>query len=442
MKINEAIFKSYDVRGIYLQELNEEISEIIGVAIAKLSNGGKVVVGRDMRLSSPQLSKALIKGLIESGTQVDDIGQVSIDAVYFAVGKFGYDAGIMVTASHNPPEYNGFKIIKKGVEWIRGRDLKELLLGLPQATKIADGLKREFDIWPSYLEHLQSFIKIEELKPLKIVIDAGNGMAGKVIPKLFVNLPFKLIPLFFELDGSFPNRQSNPLLPGASDKCAAKMKEVEADVGVMFDGDADRIFFLDETGKFIPADVTLLLLAREVLVREPGAAIAYNLICSRAVPEFITKWGGKPLRTAVGYVNVSKVLKEYQGLMGGELSAHYSFRDNYYADSGFIALLLVLELLSKTSKPLSELVKEYSPYYKLPEINLQVNNQQELINRVKNYYTDAKQDDLDGITIQYDDWWVNVRPSNTEPLLRVTLEAKSNKILEQRKEEILTLLKE
>lgn len=433
------IFRAYDIRGIYPSELNEEAAEAIGRVLVKLSNAGRVVVGRDMRLSSEKLQQALISGLQSAGVAVNDLGLVPIDAVYFAVGKFNYDAGIMITASHNPPEYNGFKVVGPGGRWIRGQELKELI-EREQPIASQQGNVESFDIWPSYLGHLRSFVKVKDLKPLKVMVDAGNGLAGQVIPKLFEHLPFKLTPLFFELDGRAPNRPFNPLAPGASEAAAVKVREVKADVGVMFDGDTDRVFFLDEQGKFVPADVTLLLLAREFLRREPGAAIAYNLICSRAVPEFIRRWGGKPLRSAVGYVNVSKALRENNGLMSGELSAHYSFRDNYYTDSGFIALLVVLELLSKEQRPLSQLVKNYSPYFKLPEINLRVDNQQELIERVKRQWPEGQIDELDGVTVQFPDWWVNARPSNTEPLLRVTIEANSAELLEQKKAEILSLL--
>ncbi len=441
MPFSDAIFKAYDIRGVYPAELNEEAAEAVGRAVAKLVQGGRVVVGRDMRLSSPQLHQALITGLRQGGCAVDDMDLVPIDAVYFAVGKFGYDAGVMVTASHNPPEYNGFKIMRKGTQWVRGSELKELVGTFNAQAPVAGSLS-EFDIWPSYLEHVRSFVHPEMLKPLKVVVDAGNGMAGKVIPALFTGLPFKLTPLFFELDGSFPNRQSNPLLPGSSEAAAAKVKAVGADVGVMFDGDTDRVFFLDEQGTFVPADVTMLLLAREFLNREPGVAIGYNLICSRAVPEFITRWGGKPIRTAVGYVNVSQAILKQGAVMGGELSAHYSFRDNYAADSGMIALLLVLELLSREGKPLSELVHEFSLYTKAPELNLKVADKDKVLAAVKARYADAQVDELDGVTVSYPDWWVNVRPSNTEPLLRVTVEAKDGALLQQKQEEIKRLVEQ
>jgi phosphomannomutase len=436
---SDTIFKAYDTRGVYPTELNEEAAQAVGQAVAKLAQGGRVVVGRDMRLSSPQLHQALIKGLRQGGSAVDDLDLVPIDAVYFAVGRHGYEAGVMVTASHNPPEYNGFKVVGKGAQVVRGSKLKEFV-DIFNADAPIQGSLSEFDIWPSYLEHVRSFVRPESLRPLKVVVDAGNGMAGKVLPTLFNGLPFKLTPLFFELDGSFPNRQSNPLLPGASDAVAAKVKAVGADVGVMFDGDTDRVFFLDEQGVFVPADVTLLLLAREFLNREPGAAVVYNLICSRAVPEFIERWGGRPVRSAVGYVNMREALVKQGAVMGGELSAHYSFRDNYGADSGMIALLLVLELLSQEGKALSELVHEFSPYAKAPEMNLKVADKDKVLAAVRSRYHDAQIDELDGVTISYPDWWVNVRPSNTEPLLRVTIEANDADLLSAKHTELKHLI--
>ncbi len=437
---SDSIFKAYDIRGIYPSELNAEAAEAVGRAIGQLVGEGTVVVGRDMRLSSPVLHQALILGLCKGGVNVHDIDLVPIDAVYFAVGKFDYLAGIMVTASHNPPEYNGFKVMRRHTQWVRGRELRDLVKAeLPVMNNL--GQVSKFDIWPDYLKHVRSFVDVKILKPLKVVVDAGNGMAGKAIPLLFENFPFKHQPLWFELDGSFPNRPSNPLAPNAADKISQTVRESEADIGIMFDGDTDRVFFIDETGRFVPADVTLLLLANEFLHREPGAAIAYNLICSRAVPEFITKWGGKPIRTAVGYVNVSQALLHQGAIMGGEISAHYSFRDNYSADSGMIAALLVLEMLSRADKPLSELVKEYSPYTKAPEVNLEVKNQAEILTEIKEYYKDGAIDELDGVTVSYPDWWCNVRPSNTEPLLRITVEAKDQTMLQIKQKELLDFIK-
>lgn len=435
---SEKIFKSYDIRGVYPSEINESAAEAIGLAIANLAKGGRVAVGRDMRLSSPQLHEALIKGLVAGGAEVDDLEMVPIDAVYFAVGTYDYAAGVMVTASHNPSEYNGFKVVGRGVSWLRGSDLKELVDKRQPAEKLGSFSQR--NIWPEYLEHVLSFVNLASIRPLKLVIDAGNGLAGKVIPMLMAKLPCPIESMFFELDGSFPNRPSNPLAPGAADQIKAKVIASQADLGIMFDGDTDRVFLIDELGNFVPADVTLLLLAKQFINKQPGAGIAYNLICSKAVPEFISKWGGRPIRSAVGYVNVGTAMKEQQGVMGGELSAHYSFKDNFYADSGFIATLLILELLSSENKPLSALVKEYFPYAKSPEINLPVNDSKKVLNEFKSKYQDAQIEELDGVTVIYSDWWCNIRPSNTEPLLRITIEANNQQLLADKKKELVSFV--
>lgn len=439
MNYSPDIFKAYDIRGIYPTELNEAAAYDIGLVVAQLSGRGQVLIGRDMRLSSPALHSGLIKGLLEGGAIVHDTEQVPIDAIYFGVGKFNYDAGVMITASHNPTEYNGFKIVGQGVEVVRGKDIRNLISQIKPHTQ--RGKFAERDIWSDYIKHVLSFIDKNSLSPLKIVIDAGNGMAGKVIPQLMADLPFEVVPLYFELDGAFPNRPSNPLANGASDAISARIRESGADLGIMFDGDTDRVFFLDERGNFVPADVTLLLLAKEFLRREPGVSVAYNLICSRAVPEFIEQWGGKPVRSPVGYTNIRQALMANKGIMGGELSAHYSFRDNYYADSGFIAALLVLELISKEHQPLSKVIFNYSPYAKAPEVNLSVRDKDKILKQIKLQYASGKIDELDGVTVQYRDWWMNVRPSNTEPLLRVTVEANTPALLREKQAEVIELVK-
>jgi len=438
--MNQNIFKAYDIRGIYPTELNEAAALATGRAVAKIVNGGRVVVGRDMRLSSLSLHQALIEGLIAGGAKVEDIELASIDAVYFAVGRYEYDAGIMVTASHNPPEYNGFKIVKKGVEIVRGQDIKKIMDG-DLVEPANSGSLRQVNLWSEYINYLKSFVNLSALRSLKVVVDAGNGMAGLVIPRLMTGLPFEVEPLFFELDGSFPNRPSNPLADGATRAVTEKIIQVKANLGIIFDGDTDRVFFIDETGRFVPADITLILLAKEFLRREPGSAIVYNLICSRAVPEFITKWGGRPIRSAVGYVNMRTSMIANQAIFGGELSAHYSFRDTYYADSGFVAVLLVLELLSRQNQPLSELIKAYSPYVKSPETNLTVKDPPMILAELKKHYADSQIDELDGVTVSHPNWWFNARPSNTEPLLRVVVEANNQQLMEVKLKEIVDFIK-
>ncbi len=441
--IDQKIFKSYDIRGIYPQELDEAAAYLIGRAFAlrvKKQGDRSLVLGSDMRLSGPALKAELVKGILAEGIDIVDIGLVPIDAVYFAVFAKKYPAGIMITASHNPKEYNGFKMTLKNLSWVRGEDLKGDVLNLPPETSEKKGTIESLDIMEDYIKHVLSFIDIAKIKPFKAVVDAGNGMAGKVVPLLEKELPIKIIPLNFELDGNFPAHPSNPLLPESQVQIIQQVKDNQADFGVIFDGDTDRLFFVDETGKFIRADFTLLILAREFLNREPGKAIAYNAICSKIVPEKIKEWGGVPIRTKVGFVNVSAGIKENDGVMGGELSAHYSFKDNGYADSGFIAWLILVQLLSQDGRKLSEIVKEFEKYFKSDEINLEVKDRQSVINEIKEKYTAGQQDELDGLTVSYNDWWFNVRPSNTEPLLRLTVEADTMELMKEKINELSSLI--
>ncbi len=442
--INPSVFKSYDIRGIYPDDLNEETASLIGQAFVQYTKAKKVVIGRDMRLSSPVLTKKIIEGVISQGASVDDIGLVSIDAVYYATGKHGYDGGIMITASHNPKEYGGCKMVIKtdnGIDWIRGKQLYDFLKNKKFEKAATPGTVSECDIIPEFIAHILSFADLDKIKPFRVVIDAGNGMAGKMIPFIFDKLPCEYIPLNFKLDGNFPAHPSNPLLPESRVQIREAVLKEKADFGVIFDGDTDRLFFIDEKGSFIRADTTLLILAKYFLEHNPNAGIAYNVICSKAVPERVTAWGGRPIRTAVGFVNLAKGMKKQDGIMSGELSAHYAFRDNYYADSGFIALVILLMLISEHNQQLSETAQGLVPYAKGDEVNLEVNNIPEVIKKVKEQYKDGEQDELDGVTIQYDTWWLNVRPSNTEPLLRITIEADTKKILKEKQTEVVDFIK-
>ncbi len=442
-KINPKVFKSYDIRGIYPDDLNEETAYIAGQGYAQLTGVKKIVVGRDMRLGSPELSKKFIEGVTSQGVDVDDIGMVPIDAVYFTAGHFKYDGGIMVTASHNPKEYNGLKmtIIDNGISMVRGKELYEFINGKEFAVSDKPGIVKKIDITEDYLKHIFSFIDMNKIKPFKIVVDAGNGMAGKIMPLIFKKLPCELIPINFELDGNFPAHPSNPLLEESQIGIKTKIKETGADFGVILDGDTDRLFFVDENSKFVPADTTLLVLAKHFLEKEPGSGIAYNAVCSKAVPTKVKEWGGFPIRTKVGFVNVAQGMKDNKGIMGGEVSAHYSFRDNFYADSGFIAFLTLLMLITEENKTLSAIVNPLKPFSKADEVNIEVNDVDEVIKKVKEEFKDGKQDELDGITIEYEDWWVNVRPSNTEPLLRITVEGDNQEILKTNQAKVVNYIK-
>jgi len=443
MKINSGIFKSYDVRGIYPKEVSTEAAFNIGRAFVKYSGAKRVAVGQDARISSPELFKALTKGIMAQGADVYNIGQVPTECLYFAVGTYDFDAGIMITASHNPKEYNGFKMIKKDNNFLKiipGKNIAEIAIngefGEEKTAKI-----EEKDIWKDFLSHILSFVDLSEIVPLKIIIDASNGVAGHVISRIQDKLPVEIISLNFEPNGNFPNHSPNPLEKGSVDKISELIKEKNADFGLIFDADADRIFLIDEKGELVRADVTLLLLAKYFLQKNPGMAVAYNAICSKAVPEFIKKWDGRPIRTQVGFVNVRDGLLENDGIMGGELSGHYCFKDNFYMDSGMIVLLTLLLIISKDGRKVSEITKELSPYAKGAELNFKVKDKEAIINKIKEKYSDGKQDFLDGITVEYKDWWFNVRPSNTEPLLRLTIEADTKEILEKKQKELTKIIK-
>lgn len=425
------------MRGIYPGELNEDAAFAIGRVFIRYTGAEKVVIGYDARLSSPALFKALTQGLLSEGVQVHNIGQVPTECLYFAVGFYDFDAGIMITASHNPKEYNGFKtMVKRGndIVWVRGKDLFSSLdqnsLREKHHVKI-----QEKDIWQDYLDYVLRFLE-KNVKPFKVVIDASNGVIGSVIEKIKDKLPVEIIDLNFEPNGNFPNHSPNPLEEGSSDQIKEEIKKQKADFGFIFDADADRIFFVDEKGQMVSADVVLLLLAKCFLHKNPGMGIAYNLICSRSVPEFITKWGGKPIRTQVGFVNVREGLIKNNGVMGGELSAHYCFRDYFYMDSGTIAFLTLLQIISKENKPVSEIVKELSVYAKPVQMNFEIEDKEAVLNKIKEKYADGKQDFLDGVTVEYKDWWFNLRPSNTEPLLKLTIEANAEDLLQQKKKEL------
>ena len=445
MKINQGIFKSYDIRGIYPLELNEEAGFAVGAAFVKKTGAKSVVIGYDARLSSPELFKALAAGVLSEGAQIYDIGKCPTECLYFGVGNYDFPTGIMITASHNPKEYNGFKMLQRingQIEMVRGVDLKENI-GEPVFVGLTDEDENRIfkkDIWSDFEKHIFSFVDLSEIVPLKVVVDASNGVAGIVLEKIKEKIPVEIIQLNFEPNGNFPNHSPNPLEKGSADKIGEVIREQKADFGIMFDGDADRLFLVDETGKLVAADATLLLLAKYFLQKNPGMAVAYNAICSKAVPEFIEKWGGKAIRTQVGFVNVREGVMKNNGIMGGELSGHYCFKDNYYMDSGLIAFLTLLKIISNDTRKVSEIVQELSPYAKSAESNFKVEDKQAILEKVKEKYSDGKQDFLDGITVTYADWWFNVRPSNTEPVLRLTIEADTQEILDKKLKELTKVI--
>jgi phosphomannomutase len=397
----------------------------IGAAFARFARAGRVLVARDMRPSGVELSAAFADGVRSQGVDVVDLGMASTDLIYYAAGTL--DApGAMFTASHNPAQYNGIKLCLAGAKPV-GIDtglleIKQLAeAGSPSTDH--EGKLMQDDLLDDFAAHVRSFIDVDALTPLKVIADTANGMGGLVVPIVFEPLPFDLEILYGELDGTFPNHPADPIQPKNLRDLIARVHETNADVGLAFDGDADRVFLVDDKGVPVSGSTTTAIVAKAVLGREPGATILYNCICSKAVPEVISENGGTPIRTRVGHSFIKAVMADTGAAFGGEHSAHYYFRDNFRADSGSIAALVVLEQLCLAGVPLSELRKPFERYAQSGEINLRFPDPAAVIDRVAEAYTDAEQDRLDGLTVDLGDWWFNVRPSNTEPLLRLNLEA-------------------
>jgi phosphomannomutase len=450
MNLPKQIFKSYDIRGIYPNELNEEVAEkiaelylsIVSQRINKPASKMKIIIARDARNSSENLCLAFKNFLVSKGVIVHDIGLIAVDAVYMMVGKKNYDGGVMVTASHNPGDYGGFKMVSQGVNWIRGGELLNHVVEMKTFPDSDQGKMEKIDVWNDYLNHIFSFIDVDKIKSKKIVVDSGNGMAGVMISKIIERLPqIKLVPLFFEVDGNFPSRDPNPLNPGASDQIVKKVITEKADAGFIFDADADRVFLVDDQGRFLKGDETLLVIAKQVLEKSPGAGIVYNLISSKNVKEYVQKKGGRAIRSEVGYVNMGTHMKEENGLMGGEVSAHFSFKDNYFADSGFIAFLMILQAISIEGFKISDFMEKNQIWHKAEDVNLEIENKEEALNKIREHYQKNILDEIDGVTVEFENWWFNVRPSNTEPLLRVTIECKNEEDIERRKKEVMDIIK-
>jgi phosphomannomutase len=446
MKFDQSIFKAYDIRGVVPDQLNADIAYRIGNALAGYLKPTSIAVGRDMRQSSGDLFDALARGIVDAGVDVIDIGLVSTDGLYFAVGKFGYDGGVMITASHNPKQYNGFKICRaealplsgqEGLDKIQEALVNDVLVKSPRRGSI-----QRKDITNDYTEHCLSFIDLSIIKPFKIVADAGNGMAGATLPPVFKRLPIEVVPLFFELDGSFPNHPASPIELENLVDLQKKIAEVKADFGVAFDGDADRMFLLDRNGRQLGGDMVTALVADNLLDKNSNETILYNLICSRAVPELVERKGGKAIKTRVGHALIKPLMKKYNAIFGGEHSGHFYFRNNWFADSGLIAFLVCLELLSKGNKRLDEKIKEIDPYFRSGEINSRVESARDTMERIAGHFSDAAQDRLDGLTVSYNDFWFNIRPSNTEPLIRLNIEANSKELLDKKTSEILKIIRQ
>ena len=446
--LQEKIFKSYDIRGIYPDEINEESAkEIAELFLSFVSDKTskkpqciKIVITRDVRNSSEALANAFIETLVSKGVKVYDLGLMSVDVIYFAVGKFDYDGGVTVTASHNPGSYGGFKMVSRGVEWIRGKELWDYR-NKKKDFENANGECINIDIWKEYLDFIFSFIDISKIKPMKIVVDAGNGMAGIMIPEIIKRLPqIELVPLFFESDGNFPNRNPNPLAEDAPEKLSKKVVDEKADVGFIFDADSDRVFLVDDEGKFLQGDDVILVLAKQLLEKNPGAGIVYNLVCSKNVKEFIEKNGGCAIRSEVGYVNMGTHMKNENGVMGGEFSGHFSYAENYYADSGYISFLIILQAISEKDFKLSDFMDSNKRWHRYPEIVASADNMIKMLDNIRNYYSKNILDEIDGITVEFSDWWFNVRASNTEPVVKTTIEVVNGADINIKREEVMNVL--
>lgn len=438
------IFKAYDVRGVVPDDLDEEIARRIGSAFADWAGAATIAVGYDCRLSSLSLAAAVREGIAGRGVDVLDLGLSSTDLVYFASGSLDV-AGVMLTASHNPPEWNGLKFCLPGARPV-GQDtgLRDILERAQRDGQSAarSGRIEERNLLDVYADHVLTFIEGSKLRPLAVVADTANGMGGLVVPAVFDRLPVTLVHLYPELDGTFPNHPADPIDPANQEDLKREVLANRADVGFAFDGDADRVFVVDERADGVSGSEVTALVARAVLRHEPGATIVHNLICSWTVPEVIRELGGTPVRTRVGHSFVKQVMAETGAAFGGEHSGHYYFRDNYCADSGVIAAVVVLEQLSQSGARLSEVLAPFRRYHASGEINSVVVDQAARIEDIAGAFVAGRQDRTDGLTVEFGDWWFNVRPSNTEPLLRLNVEARTEDLLREKTAEVLDLIRD
>ncbi|HEX5614864.1 MAG TPA: phosphomannomutase/phosphoglucomutase [Acidimicrobiia bacterium] len=440
----DAIFKAYDIRGVYPDELDEAFTRRLGNAFAHFTGAGRVVVGRDMRPSSEPLLAAFVEGALLAGADIVDIGLASTDVLYFASGSL--DApGAMFTASHNPAQYNGVKLCRAGAapvgEQTGLQQLRATIESGVTARGEVPGKVEHRDLLDAFATHVQGFVDRSVLRPLRLVIDTANGMGGHVVPKVFAGLPFDVTVIYGELDGTFPNHPADPIqLENLKDLQRAVL-DAGADVGLAFDGDADRVVLVDDQGQPVSGSTTTAIVAKGILERNPGETVVHNLICSRAVPEIVREAGGTPVRARVGHSFMKQVMAETNAIFGGEHSAHYYFRDNWRADSGSIAALLVLEQICRADAPLSEIRVPFERYAASGEVNSRVDDPAAAIERVAEQYAQYDQDRLDGLTVDAGEWWFNLRPSNTEPLLRLNLEAPDEAACAARTDEVLAVVR-
>ncbi|HZQ66754.1 MAG TPA: phosphomannomutase/phosphoglucomutase [Gaiellaceae bacterium] len=447
--LEPAVFKAYDVRGIYPTEIDEEGAYAIGRAYVERFEPRRVAVGRDMRLSGPAMAAAVIEGLADAGADVIDVGMVGTEMLYFAVGELGLDGGIAVTASHNPKEYTGMKIVREGALPVGGDsgllEVRERAMSRGQSPgRGRKGRVRSEDIWPAFVDRVLSFVDVDAVRPLKVVIDAANGMGGAMLPPILERLPIDAVRCYFEPDGAFPNHEPNPLLPENREFIVRTTLQEGADLGVAFDGDADRCFFVDDTGEFVPGDFATALFAEAMLEKEPGAKVIYDVRASWAVPEAIERAGGVPLVNRVGHAFIKQRMREENAAFAGEVSGHYYFRDFSQADSGTIPFLLMLERISKAGAKLSELLRPFRErYFITGELNTPVADVAGTLAKLEaRFGPEGAVSHLDGLSVEADGWHFNVRPSNTEPLLRLNLEARSQDLMERKRDEVLGAIRE
>jgi phosphomannomutase len=446
--LDPKVFKAYDVRGLYPAELDEPGGYAIGRAYVERFEPKKIAVGRDMRLSSPTMADAVVAGAIDGGATVVDIGMVGTEMLYFAVGELGLDGGVAVTASHNPKDYTGMKIVRRGALPVGGDsgllDIRDRALGLLGHDRAqSPAMAEKVDVYPAFVEKVLSFVDVEAIKPLRVVIDAANGMAGAMLPPILERLPIDAVRCFFDPDGTFPNHEPNPLLPENREFVMRKVLDENADLGIAFDGDADRCLFVDDTGDFVPGDFVTALLAESMLEKEPGAKIIYDVRASWAVPDTVERAGGVPLVNRVGHAFIKHRMRQENAVFGGEVSGHYYFRDFNQADSGTIPALLLLELVSKRGRPLSDILRPFRErYFITGELNTPVDDVALKLQELKEHFAgEGEISHLDGISITASDWHMNVRPSNTEPLLRLNLEALDPELMERKRDEALAVIR-
>jgi phosphomannomutase len=449
-QLNTSIFKAYDIRGLYPSEINEDVARQIGRGFVAYLKPSRIGVSRDMRLSSPGIAAAFIEGAREQGANITDYGMGATDMMYFAVAEDDLDGGAQVTASHNPKQYNGVKMVRRGAEPLSGDaglgDIRDMILNdrlpAPAATR---GSVTTRDILAGYTEKVMSFIDPSIIKAFNVVLDAGSGMAGLVAPGLFDRLPCTTTKLCFRIDGNFPTHEANPLIEENRRDITAEVTRQRADAGIAWDGDADRCFFLDGTGEFISGDFITALLAEAFLLKYPGATVIYDLRASRAVKDVVERLGGRALMNRVGHAYIKQRMRQEDAVFAGEVTGHYYFRDFFYADNGFIPALLILELMSKKNKSLRDLLQPLRERYFISgETNTKLRSMDEVpakLDAIAMRYKDAEIGRMDGVSVDYADWHFNVRASNTEPLLRLNLEATSPEVMEKKREEVLAIIR-